>query len=90
MKKLSEYPNIGPAVEAQLHQVGIDTMDQLQDIGSQEAWLKIQSIDSSACIHRLYSLEAAIQGIKKKDLSLDDKQYLKDFYNQHKLSKNQD
>lgn len=85
MKRLSEYPNIGPVVEEQLHQVGIDTMDQLQDIGSQEAWLKIQAIDSSACIHRLYSLEAAIQGIKKKDLSKLDKQYLKDFYNQHKI-----
>ena len=89
MKKLSEYPNIGIAVEEQLHQVGIDTMDQLQEIGSQEAWLKIQSIDASACIHRLYALEAAIQGIKKKDLSQQDKQYLKDFYNQHKI-KNQD
>ncbi|WP_028043927.1 TfoX/Sxy family protein [Candidatus Stoquefichus massiliensis] len=89
MKKLSEYPNIGSAVEEQLHQVGIDTMDQLQEIGSQEAWLKIQNIDASACIHRLYSLEAAIQGIKKKDLSQQDKQYLKDFYNQHKI-KNQD
>ena len=50
MKKLSEYPNIGPVVEKQLHQVGIDTLDQLQDIGSQEAWLRIQQIDSSASI----------------------------------------
>lgn len=89
MKKLSEYPNIGLAVEEQLHQVGIDTIDQLQEIGSQEAWLKIQSIDPTACIHRLYALEGAIQGIKKKDLSQQDKQYLKDFYNQHKI-KNQD
>lgn len=89
MKKLSEYPNIGLAVEEQLHQVGIDTIDQLQEIGSQEAWLKIQSIDPTACIHRLYALEGSIQGIKKKDLSQQDKQYLKDFYNQHKI-KNQD
>ena len=34
MKKLSEYPNIGPVVEKQLHQVGIDTLDQLQEPGS--------------------------------------------------------
>lgn len=85
MKKLSEYPNIGPIVEEQLHQVGIDTMDQLESIGSQEAWLKIQSIDSSACIHRLLSLEAAIQRIKKKDLSEQDKTHLREFYKEHKI-----
>ncbi|MEG0366088.1 MAG: TfoX/Sxy family protein [Coprobacillus sp.] len=85
MEKLSDYPNLGPEIEKQLHMVGIDTMSQLQDIGALEAWLKIQSIDSSACIHRLYSLEAAIQGIKKKDLCQQDKDYLKQFYNDHKL-----
>lgn len=84
MKKLSEYPNIGPFIEAQLHEVGIDSFDQLQSIGSQEAWLRIQQMDSSACLHRLLSLEGAIQGIKKKDLSIKDKDYLKKFYNQHK------
>ena len=55
MKKLSEYPNIGPVVEKQLHQVGIDT------------------------------LEATIQGIKKKDLSEQDRIHLREFYRQHKL-----
>ena len=85
MKKLSEYPNIGPVVEKQLHQVGLDTLDQLQDIGSQEAWLRIQQIDSSACIHRLLALEATIQGIKKKDLSEQDRIHLREFYRQHKL-----
>lgn len=85
MKRLSEYPNIGPEIEKQLHLVGIDTMEQLQDVGTIEAWLRIQSIDSSACIHRLYSLEGAIQGIKKTELSQQDKDYLKQFYNEHKL-----
>ena len=85
MKKLSDYPNLGIALEKQLHEVGIDTMDQLQDIGSEEAWLKIQSIDSSACINRLLALEGAIEGVKKKDLSDATKQHLKQFYQEHKL-----
>jgi len=65
MGELSKLPNIGAVVEEQLHQAGIMTEKQLKEIGSAQAWLKIQEMDSSACIHRLYSLEGAIQGVLK-------------------------
>lgn len=81
MGELSNLPNIGPVVETQLNQVGITTLAQLQEAGSRQAWLKILAIDSSACIHRLYSLEGAIRGIKKRDLPPEVKAELKDFYN---------
>lgn len=84
MEQLSKLPNIGKEVERQLNQVGIFTKDDLENIGSIEAWLKIQAIDSSACINRLMALEGAIQGIKKTELSDKDKKRLKDFYNAHK------
>lgn len=80
MEKLSDLPNIGKVVEEQLNQVGITTSEQLKAVGSQQAWLKIKAIDDSACIHRLYALEGAIQGIKKSDLSADKKAELKEFY----------
>ena len=57
MGELSKLPNIGAVVEEQLREAGITTFDQLRAMGSKQAWLKIQEIDSSACIHRLYSLE---------------------------------
>lgn len=85
MGELTKLFNIGTEVEKQLNLVGIYTKDDLETIGSQEAWLKIQAIDPSACIHRLYSLEAALQGIPKKELSIKDKTWLKDFYNNHKI-----
>lgn len=85
MGEISKLPNIGAAVEGQLEQVGITTYEQLKEIGSKQAWLKIQSIDSSACIHRLYALEGAIRGIKKTQLPADVKADLKDFYNHFKL-----
>lgn len=85
MGEISKLPNIGAAVEGQLEQVGITTYEQLKEIGSKQAWLKIQSIDSSACIHRLYALEGAIRGIKKTQLPTDVKADLKDFYNHFKL-----
>lgn len=84
MGELSTLPNIGPAVEAQLNQVGIYTAEELREAGAKQAWLKIQQIDESACIHRLLALEGAIQGVKKTTLSEEKKQELKEFYKWHK------
>ncbi|NFV11626.1 TfoX/Sxy family protein [Clostridium sporogenes] len=85
MGELSKLPNIGKEVEGQLNKIGIFTYNELKDIGTEQAWLKIQEIDASACIHRLLSLEGAIQGVKKAALSQERKAYLKDFYNFHKF-----
>lgn len=81
MGELSKLPNIGAVVEEQLNQVGINSYDQLKEMGSRQAWLKIKAIDDSACINRLYGLEGAVQGIKKSQLSSEVKAELKEFYN---------
>ena len=84
MGELSKLPNIGKVVEKQLNEVGINTVDDLINIGSKEAWLKIKKIDESACINRLMVLEGAIQNIRWHNLSDDDKENLKEFYNSKK------
>ena len=84
MGELSKLPNIGKTVEGQLLQIGIRTVDELKEAGVKEAWLKIQEIDESACLHRLMALEGAIQGVKKTMLSDEVKAVLKEFYQQHK------
>ncbi len=84
MGELSKLPNIGKTVEGQLYQVGITTEAELKAAGAKEAWLKIQMIDESACIHRLLALEGAIQGVKKTELPEEVKAELKKFYMQHK------
>ena len=81
MGELSKLPNIGKVLEEQLNEVGISTVDDLIDFGSKEAWLKIKEIDESACINRLMALEGAVQNIRWHDLSDDDKDNLRDFYN---------
>lgn len=81
MGELSKLPNIGAVVEKQLNEVGIITCEQLKKAGSKQAWLNIKAIDDSACIHRLYALDGAIQGIKKSQLSKEVKEELKEFYN---------
>ncbi|MCH5204506.1 MAG: TfoX/Sxy family protein [Oscillospiraceae bacterium] len=85
MGQLSNLPNIGKAVEKQLNEVGIITTEQLIQTGAEQAWLKIQEIDKSACIHRLLAIEGAIRGIKKTDIPAERKAELKDFYNAHNL-----
>lgn len=84
MGELSKLPNIGKTVEEQLNQVGIFTEEDLKAIGAEQAWLKIQQIDESACIHRLLALEGAICGVKKTLLPEERKKELKDFYSWHK------
>lgn len=88
MKNLSELPNIGNAVANQLKQVGILDEDDLKSIGAEQAWLKIQQIDKTACINKLYALEGAILGIKKKKkktlLPNERKEALREFYNRYK------
>lgn len=84
MGELSKLPNIGRVLENQLKEIGINTVDELIDLGSQETWLKIKEIDESACLNRLMALEGAIQNIHWHDLSSEDKDNLRDFYNSMK------
>lgn len=84
MGELSKLPNIGKTVEAQLMQVGIETPEELKRIGAKAAWLKIQEIDDSACVHRLLALEGGIQGVKKALLPENVKADLKAFYLEHR------
>lgn len=84
MGELSKLPNIGAKVEEQLEQVGIHSAEELRREGAKAAWLRIQAVDESACIHRLMALEGAIQGVKKTLLPEETKADLKAFYQQHK------
>ena len=84
MGELSKLPNIGKGVEEQLNQVGITSLEELKVVGAKNAWLKIQEIDESACIHRLMALEGAIHGVKKTMLPDEVKADLKQFYHKHK------
>ena len=56
MGELSKLPNIGKEVERQLNEIGVTTYEELKYLGAEKAWLKIQEIDDSACIHILLAL----------------------------------
>ena len=84
MGELCKLPNIADKLERQLADVGISTIDELNRVGSREAWLRILARDPSACLMRLSSLEGAIQGVRWHYLDDDTKKSLKEFYTHHK------
>ena len=83
---LSNQINIGKDTEAKLIQVGIDSYEKLVTIGSEGAFIQLQTIDPGACLSLLYGLEGAIEGVKWNKLSADKKQALQQFY---KMTKKQ-
>ena len=80
MGELKTLPNIADKLEVQLQEVGIDSIEALKQTGSSEAWLRIASIDPSACYMRLCALEGAIQGVRWHNLEENKKKELKAFY----------
>lgn len=81
---LTELKNIGEELSRQLCAADIRTPEQLCDIGSREAWLRLKMQDPSACLNRLYALEGAIQGIRWHALNDASKHELKSFYLKYK------
>lgn len=84
MGELTSLTNIGPKLEIQLQEIGIETIADLRSVGSREAWLRILSRDPSACIMRLSALEGALQGVRWQKLDEATKQDLRAFYRQFK------
>jgi DNA transformation protein and related proteins len=72
--------NIGSDTESKLIRVGIDSFNKLESIGSEQAFLRLQTIDPGACLSLLYGLDGAINGIKWNELSPIRKQELQQFY----------
>jgi len=85
MSTLQKLPNIGKVVDALLTAVEINTPEELINMGSKEAFLRIRTLDPTACLHMLYGLEGAVQGVRDTELSIETKQDLKAFFNHHKI-----
>jgi len=79
MSDLKSLPNIGKELEKLLNQVDISTVEELKQAGSENAFIRIKTIDPSACISKLCALEGAVQGIRWHNLTKERKQELKEF-----------
>lgn len=81
MSALSDLPNVGKVLEDNLRKINIETPEQLRQIGAEEAFFRIRmTVDSGACLHMLYGIQGAIEGIPDKFLSDQTKERLRLFY----------
>ena len=81
MKELTDLPNIGNTLAAKLSTIEINNEYELKQMGSEEAIIKIATIENSGvCINMLYALEGAIQGVRWHGLCKERKYELNQFY----------
>ncbi len=80
MNDLTKLPNLGKTLVDKLVQVDIKTTKDLISIGSENAFIRLKTVDTNACINTLYALEGAVQGVRWHDLDQNKKKELKAFY----------
>ena len=80
MQALTALPNIGKNLALQLQQCGIETPDQLEDLGAEQAFIQLVALDENACLSKLCALEGAIRGARWHHLPPERKEELKVFF----------
>ncbi len=71
---------LGKTMEKKLHSVGIHSAEELMEIGSKQAVFRLKEKYPGTCVVILYHLEAAIRGIKMKQLEDTYKAELKAYF----------
>ncbi|MCL2249010.1 MAG: TfoX/Sxy family protein [Oscillospiraceae bacterium] len=82
MAELSDLMNIGKEMERKLRAVGINTAEELREVGSKEAFVRLKTLYPSVCAVFLYTLEGAISDIPYNHLPEDVKAELQEFSRQ--------
>jgi len=78
---LTELPNIGPVLAKNLRSSGIETAEQLRELGAEEAFLRVRAgADPTLCLHALEALAGAVEGVKKSALPPERKAELKRWF----------
>jgi DNA transformation protein and related proteins len=78
---LTDLPNVGRVLAGNLEAVGVCTPEQLRLLGAKEAFTRIRAtVDSGACLHMLYGLQGAIEGVPDSQLSDATKDDLRCFF----------
>lgn len=81
MEKLTDLPNIGPKLAEHLTKAGVETPEQLRQMGAEGAFLRIRAqVDSTACLHELEALAGAVEGVRKSLLPPEHKTKLKSWF----------
>lgn len=77
--ELTSMRNIGKEIEKKLMAVGICSAEELLQLGSKEAFLRLKTRFSNVCLVHLYTLQGAIDRIEYNQLPDEVKRDLKSF-----------
>ncbi len=59
--KIAQLPNLGPASEKWLNEVGLFTLKDLERVGSVEAFLLVEEEGGRPSLNLLWAIEGALQ-----------------------------
>lgn len=79
MSKLTSMKNIGKEIENKLNSVGISSAEELIQLGSKEAFLRLKMKFPNVCLVHLYTLQGAVDNLEYNQLSDEVKRDLKSF-----------
>ncbi|MEA3447702.1 MAG: TfoX/Sxy family DNA transformation protein [Bacteroidota bacterium] len=82
MTKLSESLNVGKVLELKLENVGINSLEELKEVGSEEAFARVKQIDKNAGRSILFAIDGAVQGVKWHKIPEDRKNKLRAYFNE--------
>ena len=88
MSSLLKQINIGKILGQKLGQIGLHSIEELRELGSEQAFIRIKTMDTTACINTLYALEGAVQAIRWHALAKDRKEELLVFFRMIEKSEN--
>lgn len=73
---------LGKTMEKKLHSVGIHSAEELTEMGSKQAVVRLKEQYPDTCVVILYYLEATIRGVGIKELDAGCKANLKTWFKQ--------
>lgn len=83
MSDLKSLPNIGPVLARLLERAEIHTAEELRRLGAEAVFTRLKILETEegdSCIHKLYALEGAIQGIRWNEVSSERRHELLEFF----------
>ncbi len=78
--ELTKLPNIGKVLAGNLKSVGIHNAIDLISMGTQNAFIKLKTVDKEACYNTLCAIDGAILGVRWHSLDASRKRELLEFY----------
>lgn len=79
LTELSSMRNIGKEIEKKLKAVGIYSAEELKELGSKKAFIRLKMRYPNVCLVHLYTLQGAIDSIEYNRLSDEVRNNLKSF-----------